>query len=82
MIQNGNVNGWFQFLKIGGRLTNLVTQALHPPVRGSRVHGLYDGKVQGVPLLERLVQVNLAKLGSHCRLRELGHRVLGVFNSV
>lgn len=68
----------------GGRVdvADLVPQARHAPGLRGLVDGRRDVGVERRALLEDVVERQLADLGTHRRLGELGYGVFGIFDSV
>ena len=80
---------WLRWVDAGGalsaggaRLTNLVTQACDAPIGGGGVDRGHDARIETVTLLEGFVKRELADLGAHRRLGELGDRVMWIINTV
>ena len=63
-------------------VADLVTKALEAPVGGGFVDRVDDAVVEVVPLLERLVEGDLANLAAHRGLRELRDGVDRVLHAV
>lgn len=63
-------------------IADLVSEALDAPAFRGLVDGSGDVAVQVLALLEDVVQGQLANLGTHCGLRQLGNRVFCVLDAV
>ena len=63
-------------------VSDFVTEADDAPVLCCLVDGLCYIGIQSSPLLEDVIECELADFGSHRRLGELRNRILGILNTV